>query len=1539
MSHRRFLLPEAVQVSNIDCGPAALKMLLEGFGVPASYGRLREACRTDVDGTSIDGIERVANELGLDAEQAMIPVEHLLLEEAAALPALVVTLTPERLTHFVVVWNCVGPLVQIGDPVRGRRWLPKARFLDEVLRHEAEVPREAFVEWARGAGFTDSLRRRLRQLGGDEALVGAAVASPDWRALAGLDAALRFVEGLVAARAVSRGAEAALLIAQLSADEAARQSLPPEDWSARAGGDEDSLFLRGAVALTVRGVRQHAAPPDSPELRAALAEARPRPLRQASQLLGRTGALAALAGAAALSGASGVVEVALLARLLDPSVAGRVLLPLISVLLGRAALEALCARRGIALGRALHFRFLRAFIDKLPALSDRYFASRPASDMAARAHDAGRLAELPPLLAGTVRLGAELGATAAALVWLAPSSAALVAALFAVALLLPLGAHWLLADRELRWRAHGGTRTYFIEALRGAIPLRAHGSGGALEREHALLLDRWRRSGRSFLDAAAAADALSLAMGVLLLVLLIGRSPPHEAWQLLLFVYLCLQLPVLGRDLLLAARQVPGHRATLLRLLEPLQALEDAAAEMPGPQSEAGVTLTLKNVGVRVAGHTLLSEIDLEVAAGEKVAIVGPSGSGKSSLVGLLLGWHRPAEGALAVDGEPLNAARLSRLRRETAWVDPAAQLWNASLDDNLRFGNRAGADLARALDGAGLAPLAERLGGAALGEGGKSVAGGEAQRVLFGRALAKEGVRLAIFDEPFRGLDRAERRVLLERARAAFASATLLCITHDLAETQGFDRVLVMEGGRLLESGRPSELLARSGSRYRALLDAEERVAQSVWKNPRWRRVRVEGGSCTGDLSAHEGAASEEGAAPPIPKTSAPISGAEWPAARLNEALARLCGKMPQGIPPQSLDGAIDGQRVGRAAAAMGLSAEPLEVRVAEGPALLHGARGLLVAAAPDRFILVALDGAHARQLSPDGAALRGSLDEILRASVAPGPAVALPAALGPRAAEALRGRRLGRARLRHAWLLRDAELPSLVRALGARRSPLKLVGFLAGQLLRVGCLVGSYAVVGRAALDGTSGGARTIAAWALLLLLALGAESLTRWLAGGLLLDVGDALKRRFIAYALGADTDALAGDGVGRVRGRAMAAEAVETLAREGALSGVAALVELGAAAALLAFTRAPLPMGAALAGAVLLGLLLGRRRLSALRRAAAAGLEVTHRLIEQLIGHRTRLAQLPRDRWAADGPALEPAVAAAAAAGRAQLWLEVLPERLFVVTAGVLVARAPFVSPAATALMLGGLLLGRHALGTLTRALSQLLKARVAGETLRPLFARPHHAPLVDAPVQPGAPLLDARDLEFRHAGSASPALEHCTLAIAENERVLIEGPSGGGKSTLAALLSGLRAPSAGSLYLGGRAPGALGVGEWRRRVIAVPQFHQNHVFSESLAFNLLGGRAWPPSSEDLAEAERICAALGLDAVLARMPSGLMEIVGETGWQLSHGEQARLFVARALLQQPDLLIIDESFGALDPETLELAMEQVLARARTLVVIAHP
>ena len=110
-------------------------------------------------------------------------------------------------------------------------------------------------------------------------------------------------------------------------------------------------------------------------------------------------------------------------------------------------------------------------------------------------------------------------------------------------------------------------------------------------------------------------------------------------------------------------------------------------------------------------------------------------------------------------------------------------------------------------------------------------------------------------------------------------------------------------------------------------------------------------------------------------------------------------------------------------------------------------------------------------------------------------------------------------------------------------------------------------------------------------------------------------------------------------------------------------------------------------------------------------------------------------------------------------------------------------------------------------------------------------------------------------------------------------------------------------------------------------------------SATLAFNLLLGKRWPPREEDLRAAEELCHELGLGALLDRMPAGLSQVLGDADWQLSHGEKSLVYLARALLQGAELLILDECFAALDPETLRQALDCVFRRAPALLVIAHP
>ena len=860
-TRRRFLVPEVVQTSGMDCGPASLKCLLEGFGVRASYGRLREACQTDVDGTSIDTIEEVARQLGLDAEQIMVPADHLLMPEAGVLPAIVVVRLPNGVTHFLVAWRRIGGLVQLMDPAVGRRWVSAARFLEEIYVHRQAVAPADWREWAGTDAFLRPLRRRLAKLGirGKEPVRDAG-RDPGWRSLAALDAAARAVAAMVASGGVRRGRQAARVLERLRSRP---ELIPANYWSAQPHGQDD-LMLRGAVLVQVRGrlpAEARAAEPESPELAAALHQPASRPGRELLGLLRADGILApaALVAAMLLAAAGVTVEAVLFRGLIDLGrelgLSGQRLgaaAALLVFLVGLLLLELPLASSLLRCGRRLEARLRLSFLDKIPHLADRYFESRLKSDMAERSHAIHRIRHLPDLGGQLLRNTFELLFTAAGIAWLDPSSAPLAFATAGVVVALPLLAQPAIVERDLRVRSHTGALSrFYLDALLGLVPIRTHGAERVVRREHGSLLREWARAalGLQRIVVRVEAAQFTLGFGLAAALLLNHLARGADAGAVLLLAYWALNLPVLGQEIALVAWEYPAYRNRTLRLLEPLGAPQ---AEPPpsgslSPAAAGAVSIAFRNVSVRACGYTILENIDADIPAGSHIAIVGPSGAGKSSLVGLLLGWHRAATGEVLVNGVPVRD-RIDELRRATAWVDPAVQLWNRSLLGNLCYGTHNGGSpaIGEVIEEAELRQVLQRLPEGletSLGEGGALVSGGEGQRVRLGRAMFRSGTRLVILDEPFRGLDRGQRREMLARARRLWRDATLLAITHDVGETLAFDRVLVIEGGRIVGDGAPAELAARDGSRYRALLEAEGAVRETLWTDRAWRRLRLDDG------------------------------------------------------------------------------------------------------------------------------------------------------------------------------------------------------------------------------------------------------------------------------------------------------------------------------------------------------------------------------------------------------------------------------------------------------------------------------------------------------------------------------------------------------------------------------------------------------------------------------------------------------------------------------------------------------------------------
>lgn len=643
--------------------------------------------------------------------------------------------------------------------------------------------------------------------------------------------------------------------------------------------------------------------------------------------------------------------------------------------------------------------------------------------------------------------------------------------------------------------------------------------------------------------------------------------------------------------------------------------------------------------------------------------------------------------------------------------------------------------------------------------------------------------------------------------------------------------------------------------------------------------------------------------------------------------------------------------------------SGGPLLVRVVDAAgktrlaALRDAKRGQVHLLGPDRALhrrpLAALKGALCGRLeAPERAACERLLD-----------AAGVPARRRPRAlARLLRGR-LATRRVAGLWIVRPS--PASPLAVQARDEGLGrwvTVAALA-HLAQIGLLLLAWWIIGGSILAGRAD-AGWLAAWALVLATMIPLRLIGAWSQGKLALLLGGWLKRRLLVGALTIDPDVIRSRGGGQLLAQVYEAEAAEALALRGLLS-LSALIDLAMAAWVLAQGAAGGLHVALLVAWTALVLRVGLGHARTRMSWARERLAMTQDLVERMVGHATRLVQETPEHWhdeeaRATGLYLE----RSAAMDRRSLLLTTVASRGWLVLGIVglwpaLVTGEP--GTGALAIAFGGVLLALHAFVGLAGGLRDLTDLWISWREVAPLAAaaarcdddRPRHLGAAP-PAREGGngngkasaagdagelPLIEARGLTFRYPARERPVLAGCDLRVRVGERLLLEGASGGGKSTLASLVIGLRRPDAGLLLLEGLDRATHGGPGWRARVAAAPQFHDNHVLTGTFAFNLLMGRRWPPTPEDFALAESICGELGLGPLLGRMPAGMMQIVGESGWQLSHGERSRLFLARALLQGARLVVLDESLAALDPDNQARALACAFERAPTLLVIAHP
>jgi subfamily B ATP-binding cassette protein MsbA len=267
--------------------------------------------------------------------------------------------------------------------------------------------------------------------------------------------------------------------------------------------------------------------------------------------------------------------------------------------------------------------------------------------------------------------------------------------------------------------------------------------------------------------------------------------------------------------------------ASAERLSEVLEA-ENDVQDRPGAVAVDRLRGAVRFEDVELAyGDTaVLQDIDVSVAPGELVAVVGPTGAGKSSLVSLIPRFFDPRRGRVLIDGHDVRSLQLRSLRAQISIVLQEPILFEGTIRENIAYGRPEAteADVLAAAEAALVDRFVRELPDGydtVIGERGGTLSGGERQRVSIARALVRDAPIL-ILDEPTSGLDPTSEHVLIEALSNLIAGRTTFVIAHRMSTIVSADRVIVLDRGRIVEQGTHGELMALPGGLYRSFLELQ---------------------------------------------------------------------------------------------------------------------------------------------------------------------------------------------------------------------------------------------------------------------------------------------------------------------------------------------------------------------------------------------------------------------------------------------------------------------------------------------------------------------------------------------------------------------------------------------------------------------------------------------------------------------------------------------------------------------------------------------
>ena len=951
-------------------------------------------------------------------------------------------------------------------------------------------------------------------------------------------------------------------------------------------------------------------------------------------------------------------------------------------------------------------------------------------------------------------------------------------------------------------------------------------------------------------------------------------------------------LQLVGPVRALAALVTTGQeaRASVIRVFEVIDT-EPGVTDRPGavPLGSAPAAVDLDDVSFGyVPGQPVLRGLSLHVAVGETVALVGTSGSGKSTIAQLLPRFYDVTGGTLRVGGRDVRDLTLDSLRASIGLVSEDSFLFSDTVRANIAYG-RPDASWEEVLAAARAAEADEFITGlpngydTVVGEQGLTLSGGQRQRVALARALLTDP-RILVLDDATSAVDPRIEAEIHGRLKQIMAGRTTLLIAHRRSTLQLADRIAVLDQGRLVDVGTHAELEARCPL-YRDLITGPDDDAEGT--DALLARDYEQAGGAPGPAPAAAGntitprlwpreAAPDADASPP--------AGADGLAAAGSAQLAGLAA-LPGAARPAGRVGARGrtGGRGGGGGAGMtsmmaGIPASPellakvdalppaqdvpgVDVGWARAPAPRFRLRQVLRPFAVGLIIGLVLDALDALASLAMPALVRGGIDHGVETKVTGAVLLIAGLALAVVLAD---------------WVINAVQ--TVVVGRNGERVLYSLRVKIFAQLQRLGLDFYEHEMSGR-----------------IMTRMTTDVDALSSFLQTGLITMVNSVLSFAGVMVAL------------------------LIINLRLGLT--VLALVPLIVVATLVFRVKSRRAYGEA------------REKVAAVNadlQENVAGLRVSQAYRREQVNlarftglsSAYRRSRLRAQRYIAMYFPFVQSLSTAAAA--LVLLVAAGQMRAGLLTAGALVAYLLYIDMLFSPVQqLSQVFDGYQQAAVGLRRISGLLRTQTSTPEAR--------AP---RPVTRGRARIEFRDVRFSYGADDSEALCGVNLTVAPGETVALVGQTGAGKSTLVKLVARFYDVTGGALLVDGVDVRDYDLGSYRHRLGVVPQ--EPHLFAGTVRDAIAYGH---PSATD-AQVEAAARAVGALDMIAGLPDGFYHEVTERGRNLSAGQRQLIALARAYLVDPDILLLDEATAALDlsAEAAVVSATERLTARRTTLVVAH-